>query len=420
MRQRISNTLLKGLQPATKPFEVLDTDLKGFLLRVQPSGEMTYYLSYRNAAGQRHRIRLGPAHTLSPTEARTLARQRAGDVLQGADPQHAKREQREAADKARRNTFGIFLEERYLPWSAGAHKGHKETERLLTREFSFLANLPLPEITAGEISAWETRARKKGLAPTTINRRVAVLKAALQKAADWGLTEFNPLTRMKLQRIDRRPKPRYLSADEEARLRCALNDRQEKQRAERERYIAWQEERGISPLAALADQYTDHLMPIILLAMNTGLRRGELFNLIWADVDLARRQLTVLGDGAKSGQTRVVPLNTEAHTVLSAWCPAAPRSSALVFPSPATGRRFDNIGSAWENLLREAGIESFRFHDLRHHFASKLVMAGADLNVVRELLGHADISTTLRYAHLAPEHRANAVALLDQPKTETR
>lgn len=414
MRQRISNTLLKGLQPTTKPFEVLDTDLKGFLLRVQPSGEMTYYFTYRNAAGQRHRIRLGPAHTLSPAEARALARQRAGDVLQGADPQRAKREQRDAADKARQNTFGSFLEERYLPWSAGAHKGHKETERLLTREFAFLANLPLPEITAGEISAWETRGRKKGLEPTTINRRVAVLKAALQKAADWGLIEFNPLTRMKLHRIDRRPKPRYLNAEEEALLRAALVNRQEKQRAERVRYISWQEERGIPPLEALNGKYTDHLLPIILLAMNTGLRRGELFNLVWADVDLERRQLIVRGDGAKSGQTRVVPLNAEAHAVLTAWRKEGNKSSALVFPSPATGRRFDNIGSSWENLLKDAGIQSFRFHDLRHHFASRLVMAGADLNVVRELLGHADISTTLRYAHLAPEHRANAVALLDR------
>lgn len=88
------------------------------------------------------------------------------------------------------------------------------------------------------------------------------------------------------------------------------------------------------------------------------------------------------------------------------------KGDGLVFPNHQTGTRFDNVKKSWASVLKAAEIKNFRWHDMRHHFASKLVMAGVDLNTVRELLGHADIKMTLRYAHLAPEHKANAVAKL--------
>jgi integrase len=85
--------------------------------------------------------------------------------------------------------------------------------------------------------------------------------------------------------------------------------------------------------------------------------------------------------------------------------------TGYVFPG-AEGERLIDVKTAWKSLLRVAGVTGFRFHDLRHTFASRLVMAGVDLNTVRELLGHADLKMTLRYAHLAPEHKAAAVAKL--------
>jgi site-specific recombinase XerD len=80
----------------------------------------------------------------------------------------------------------------------------------------------------------------------------------------------------------------------------------------------------------------------------------------------------------------------------------------LVFPSK-DNTPFNAVKRSWSSLLKKANIEQFLWHDIRHHFASKLVMAGVDLNTVRELLGHSDIKTTLRYTHLAPEHKINAV-----------
>lgn len=160
--------------------------------------------------------------------------------------------------------------------------------------------------------------------------------------------------------------------------------------------------------------FVDHIRPLVLLAVNTGMRRGELFNLTWDDVNLTRASLTVRGGGAKSGQTRHIPLNDEAVTILRGWWGLTETGAGLVFPS-RDGGRLDNINSAWAGVLKRADITGFRFHDLRHTFASWLVMAGTDLYVVRDLLGHASIQQTERYAHLAPEVKARAVAGLVAP-----
>ena len=149
---------------------------------------------------------------------------------------------------------------------------------------------------------------------------------------------------------------------------------------------------------------------MVLLTLNSGLRRGELFHLRWEDLNLRTKMLTVCGATAKSGQTRHIPLNREALAVLEAWGQQSP-NDVLVFPAKG-GKRLTNVNTSWHGLLQDARITGFTWHDLRHSFASKLVMAGVSLAVVRELLGHADLTMTLRYAHLAPDHKAAAVERL--------
>jgi integrase len=188
--------------------------------------------------------------------------------------------------------------------------------------------------------------------------------------------------------------------------------RDDDRRAARGRANAWRAERGYKTWPEYGT-HTDHLTPLVTLALHTGLRRGELFQLRWRDVDLTAARLTVRGEGTKSGQTRYVPLNATAVSVLEAWQPPAPMAAAIVFAG-ADGAALEDIKSAWGALLKSTrpAIADFRFHDCRHHFASRLVMAGVDLNTIRELLGHSDIKMVLRYAHLAPEHTAAAVSRL--------
>jgi integrase len=150
--------------------------------------------------------------------------------------------------------------------------------------------------------------------------------------------------------------------------------------------------------------------------MNTGLRRGEVFNVQWTDINFQTKTLTVRGEGAKSGETRHIPLNPEAVDALKQWKRQS-GESAQVFPGRLR-ERLDNIKTSWRALMTAAKIKDFRFHDLRHSFASKLVMRGVPLNTIRELLGHADLTTTLRYAHLAPDHKAEAVAMLTTPRLQ--
>lgn len=121
--------------------------------------------------------------------------------------------------------------------------------------------------------------------------------------------------------------------------------------------------------------------------------------------------MTVRGAVAKSGKARRIPLNEAVLAMLETWGPAGERKG-LVFPSPSGGGRLDNIHKGWTAVLREAAIEGFRFHDLRHHFASCLVMSGVPLYTVKELLGHQSYEMTQRYAHLAPEAGHDAVARL--------
>ena len=128
-------------------------------------------------------------------------------------------------------------------------------------------------------------------------------------------------------------------------------------------------------------------------------------------VTFKQATLTITGYKAKNGKTRYVPLNSASMSILQTWYQQAEDKAGLVFPSQ-TKKPFNNVRKSWQKVVMQAGISHFRWHDLRHHFASKLVMVGIDLNTVRELLGHSDIKMTLRYAHLAPEHKAKAVEKL--------
>lgn len=222
---------------------------------------------------------------------------------------------------------------------------------------------------------------------------------------------FHPLSKLKPLKVDDVGKVRYLTVDEEDALRKALDKRELIAKSKRTKGNIWREERKYEKLPDLFNvEFVDYLKPMVLLSINTGLRQGEIFSITWSNIDLERSILTLSGASTKNRKTRYIPLKSEALDVLLKWQSHYPKSN-LVFPN-INGERFNNIRKSWSSVLSSANISNFRWHDLRHHFASKLAMAGVDLNTIRELLGHADLKMTLRYAHLAPEHKASAVAKL--------
>lgn len=242
--------------------------------------------------------------------------------------------------------------------------------------------------------------------PIAVN---ATLRASLTKAEEWGFIPEHPLRKMRPLKTTSNLKIRFLSEDEEKRLRQALDGRDNKLRIDRTNGNAWREARNRNTKQDLRNvAFADHLKPMVLLSINTGIRRGEMFSLRWEHVDFGLKQITITGTNAKSRRTRHIPLNSEALKTLQDWQAQQRAGERLVFTNHR-GKQFTDIKTAWNKLISDACIQDFRWHDLRHHFASKLAMNWVDLNTIRELLGHSSYKMTLRYAHLSAGHRADAV-----------
>jgi integrase len=311
-------------------------------------------------------------------------------------------------------TLATFIDEMYAPWWIASRKTGKKAIGRLKRQFEPFLHVPLDQLHPWTIEKWRIHRLEAGIQQSTCNRELGALKAAVGKAVLWKVIKRNPIRDVPMHPIDRTPPVRYLTEDEEKRLYVALALRQAEARRKRHQGNIYRLHHFIKLLPLRHDvRYWDHLEPMISIALYTGLRKGELFHLKWISVDWTANTLTITADTTKNNKSRQIPLNLFTRETLQGWYKQQ-EIHDLVFPS-RTGRPFNNIDHAWTSLLRRAGIENFRFHDLRHSFASRLVSAGVDLNTVRELLGHSDIKQTLRYAHLAPEHKSEAVNRLQPP-----
>lgn len=397
-RDRVEKAATTG-----KLYRLRHTSPPGLLLRVTATGSKTWAVTW--ARGQEHVIGKYPVMTLAAAE--VAARAKLAEIDQHGAPLAVIESKAPSATL----TFGDFITEHYTPWALANHKAGQATLDAIAACFGDMYATPLRDLVAFDIERFKSRRLKAGRKPATVNRDLDRIRGALSRAVDWNLLETHPLRSVKRAKGVDNSRVRYLSPDEEQRLRAALDARDAARRQQRASGNTWSIERGRKRRSTWSPtDYTDHLAPMVLVALNTGLRRGELFGLDWSSVNLPAKRLTVTAGTAKSRVARHVPLNIEALDVLTRW---QSRSSGvgLVFPS-RHGGRFDNINKGWAGLVADADLTDFRFHDLRHTFASKLVMRGVDLNTVRELLGHSDLAMTLRYAHLAPEHKAAAVELL--------
>jgi integrase len=231
-------------------------------------------------------------------------------------------------------------------------------------------------VNAQDVERWRRELASEGLAPRTVDHYTERLKRLFSLAVEWGILESSPAAKVRLSR----------------------------ENPERVRYLTQAEEKRLLKAASPA------LRRLILVALHTGARRGELLELRWGGINLEVNTATIPASVTKGKRDRVLYLNARTLRALG----KAKKAEAYVFPSP-TGKRWWRAKQAWEAAVVAARLEDFHFHDLRHTFASRLVMAGEDLYTVSRLLGHASVAQTQRYAHLAPGKLASAVEVLAKP-----
>lgn len=406
-------------KPREKPYELRDATQPGLLLRVQPSGAKSWVVSY-TVEGRKTRKALGDPAVITLKRARTLAKSASGTAEKGTDPYGDEKASRSAL-------FGKYLKGAYKDYAEQHILSHQDMLARLNNNFGDLADRSMAKITPLDIQRWRRKKAKeeKPVSFETLQRELTYLKACLNTAVKvHKLLPRHQLEGFTLSRdtnqlqSKKQTGPRYLAPEEETALRTALEARERKAREARDSMRQWQRERRreLSPEIKPGD-FTDHIKPIVLLALNTGLRRGDLLSLEWGHVDFNNRQIRkVINKTRRKNHSltpSILPLSGEAMQTLRQWHKQQGQPKAgLVFPSPVTGGELDNIAKAWNGVVKDAGIENFRFHDLRHTFASRLVMAGVPLNTVRELMTHSDIKMTLVYAHLSPSHKEDAINMV--------
>ena len=395
-RVKLSKHKIDALQPKAKGYRIYDQDVPALWVRVLPSGVKTWYVTW----ARNKDTALGKWPGLTVEAARVQARQALIEAAGGV-PEVATR-------KARVLTLDAFLalddEDSYATWVMANRKSGEATVQRIRAAFPELLDKPLGSLNTWLIEKWRLRRVKEGVRAATINRDLVALKAALSKAVAWKRLDTHPLAEVEPSEAEDDMRVRFLSENEERRLREALATRDREGIDARRRGNEWRAARGQDLLPEVPeDGFADHLTPFVLVSLNTGARRGELTGLKWSSVDLDQRILTVLATTSKGAKTRHIPLNDEAVNMLTRWSRQCKGDRVFAFGS---------IKTAWKALMERAGITNFRVHDLRHHFASRLVQADVSLYNVQKLLGHSSLRMTERYAHVKKSGLAAAVAKL--------
>ena len=419
--RKISAALIKVVaawSPPDKPHEILDSD-QGLVLRHQPSG----YLSLYAQLGRGKRERVCNARDILDTNKPITFRQAVSraKVLQGKSEEG---EDFKAYRQAARAvpTFARFLEETYKPWiMENRRTGAATADRIEKLFLDRFKHFKLDEITPDKLEAWKTRRRRDDVKPETINRDITALKAMLGHAVrPLGKIKENPLNGYQLEKVDRNRKVvRAFTEAEEKALREALAARDEKMRAERQSANDHRRNRGYELLPSLHG-YADYLTPAVLVAIGTGLRRGEQFALTWEkSIDFDRKLIIVAGESSKTYETREIPMSAEVRKVLRAWQMKQGRPVRGYVFLGAGGARLQNLKRSFYAVIENAEIERgsakgrLSWHSLRHTFATRLVTLGIDVETVRALLGHAQVSTVInRYLHTSENRLRDAVQRL--------
>jgi integrase len=400
---KLSKRTVDALMPGAKSYIAFDSSLKGFGVRVLPTGAKSWIIEYRPGGGGRavgkRRLKLGDLGELTPQQARQIARTAMSRVRLGSDP---------AAERSaiRRQITVATLAEEFI----ADHVEAKRKPNTAANYAGILRGLVIPEIGPRKVDTI-TRATVARMhlalksTPYRANSMVAIVGAMYGYAASKHIVPegFNPARG--IQRFPESGRERYLTGEELDRLGAALR--------EGERIgLPWDvdEAKPGAKHAPRVEQRLTKLSPhaaaAIRLLLFTGCRLREILGLRWQDVDM-ERGLLFLPD-SKTGRKTVV-LNAPAMTVLA----EVPRIGIYVIAGENAGSKDEtaraDLKRPWAAVRKRTGLDGVRIHDLRHTHASFGAAGGLGLPVIGKLLGHKQVATTARYAHLDidPQRRAS-------------
>lgn len=420
---KIARRTVAVIETPKKPVVYYDDAVKGFGLIVRPSGSRSWILEYRPGAGGRgiakKRVVLGNPETVTPEQARDMAKDMLAKVRLGADPAAEKAEAR-AADTiaeiaeewlsrhvepkrkaATAKLYRAVLGTHILP-AIGSRKAATLTRSDVAKLHSGISK---KSTGAKKPGAQRTAAKKTRGGPIIANRALAVIKAMFSWAIDLGLLpDGAPNPALGVEAFKEKGRERFLSSVEMQRLGNAL-------RLAETEGLPWQvkvDGPGAKHLPAPEKRkahFDVHTVAAIRLLLLTGARVREILDLEWQHVDFERGMLRL--PDSKTG-AKVIVLGAAALSVLD----GLPRVGRYVITSSSAGTANEkpraDVNRLWRAVRREAGIEGTRLHDLRHSNAAVGAGAGLSLHQIGGLLGHSQASTTKRYAHLAadPQRRA--------------
>ena len=342
----------------------IDSSTRGLVFEVRASGGMTFYVKYLNNRGKTRWYRLGNPQDLTLPQIRSLADKIRNQLALGIDPADEK-----ATQKSTPN-FGDFIADQYLPYV-------KTYKRSWETDVSILKNHLLPrftkkyldEISRADITKLLNERVAEGAKPGTVNRSLIMMRYIFNLAVRWDVPgiKANPTKGVPLIEENNK-RERYLSVEEAQKLYGAV--------------------------CSSENTMLKYIVPMLIL---TGARKREVLDARWEDFDLARRVWRI--PITKSGKARRVPLSDGALTLLATM----PRKSDCpwAFANPATDKPYVSFFCAWDTARKKVGLQDVCVHSLRHSHASFLINAGRTLYEVQNILGHTQVKTTQRYAHLS-------------------
>jgi len=341
-----------------------DTDCKGLVLEARITGGKTFHLRYQDSRGRTRQLSLADANDVTLSQARLLADKARNQIAMGEDP----KEQRATAKAV--PTFADFIADQYMPYI-------KSYKRSWDTDVSLLKNHLLPrfgkrymdEITRQDIVKMHADRKASGAAAGSANRLLIMMRYIFNLTLKWEVPgiKANPCKGIPLMEENNKME-RYLSIDEAERLYGAV--------------------------CKSENTMLKYIVPMLIL---TGARKREVLDAKWEDFDLGRRSWRI--PISKSGKARHVPLSDGALNVLASM----PRKFEYAFANPDRGKPYVSIFCAWNTARKNAGLSDVRVHDLRHSFASLLINSGRTLYEVQHILGHTQVKTTQRYAHLSQD-----------------